>query len=454
MSKEEVKKETLKDKNELFTIVNEAIARSQKKVDQIEISLHKTTGIEVSSREKKIENLIFNHEGALNVTVYQNNKRGHASTNDLNPVAIDQTIDRAIAIMKLTSEDPYSGLADPSLLAYDSIDLDLFHPTNLNVDDAIEKTIEIERAALDFPAIRRSNGGHYNSHNHIFIYANNLGMINGYCSSRHSLSCGVVAEHHDKMVSDYDYSVARDFSELLSPQEVGERAARQAISHLDAQTINTMIVPVLFVPQVARELFSYLAKGINGHSIYKKSSFLLDQLDKIILPEWLSIEEKPLLKKAIASAPFDHQGVLTQNLNIVESGRLTTYLLDCYSAKKLSNKETHYQSNAHKGGIYNWILNSANLLSYEELLKKMGTGIVVTSLMGQGVNLVNGDYSKGAEGFWVENGTIQYPIHEFTIASNLKQMYQQIIAIGNDIDKRSGIQTGSILIDSMKIAGL
>lgn len=454
MNIEQIQEQSYHEQKQLESIVANALELAKKQVKGVEIAINKSTGINVSTLLGQTENIEFNSDGGLAITVYQDQKKGHASTNDLSPLAIEQTINMAIEIMKYTSADPYSGLGERSQMAFECPDLDLFHPSTLNVDEAIKQAAKAEMSALGHAEITNSDGGQFNSSYGVHVYGNSEGMLQGYRASSHSLSCSVIGERNGQMERDYAYTYSRDISLLKSAETVGIEAAQKTIASLGAKQIGTMQVPVLFSAEVATGLLGHLASAISGGAIYKKSSFLLDKIDEMILPQWLTIKELPHLLKQVGSAPFDSDGIKTFDKDIITNGILQTYLLSCYSARKLSSKEKIYNSTGNAGGIHNWRLqNSQSAPTFAQLLTMMGRGIVVTSLMGQGVNQVTGDYSRGASGFWVENGQIQYPINEFTIASNLADMYRNIVAIGSDVEIRTNIQTGSILIEQMSIAG-
>ncbi|WVD61303.1 metalloprotease PmbA [Orbus mooreae] len=450
----QIKEESSKEQRYLESVVANAIDIAKKRVDTVEIAINKSTGINVSTRLGETENVEFNNDGVLGITVYQDYKKGTASTNDLSPAAIEQTINMAIEIMKYTSPDPYSGLGDKSQLAFTCPDLDLFYPSELNVDQGIKLAAQAEKIALQQAEITSSDGGYFNSGYGIRVYGNSEGMLQGYRASNHSLSCCVIGERNGNMERNYAYSSSRDISELRSAEYVGLEAAQRTVAILGARQIATMQVPVLFSPEVATGLIGHLASAISGRAIYKKSSFLLDKLGQSIFPNWLTIKEFPHLLKGIGSTPFDSDGIITFNKDIITNGVLQTYLLSSYSARKLSTPEKPLKSTGNASGIYNWRLHTDNASAdFQQLLKMMDKGVLVTSLMGQGVNSITGDYSRGASGFWIENGEIQYPINEFTIAGNLVDMYQNIVAIGSDIEQRTNIQCGSILIERMSIAG-
>lgn len=451
----QIKQDSYDEQKQLKAMLDEVIKTAAKKADAVEAAINKSTGINVSTRQGETENIEFNSDGALSITVYQNQKKGSASTNDLSPKAIEQAINMAVEIMKYTSPDPCSGLADKSQMAFQCPDLDLFYPSDLNVENAISQAAEAEKAALAYSDnITESDGGYFNSGYGIHVYGNSYGMLKGYCGSSHSLSCSVIGEKNGQMERNYAYTSSRDINELNDPQWVGIEAAKKTVAHLGACQIATMQVPILFSPEVSSGLISHLASAISGSAIYKKASFLLDKVGTRILPEWLSIREFPHILKGVGSAPFDGDGILTFDQDIITNGVLQTYLLSSYSARKLSTADKPLKSNGHASGIHNWRLHSTKAThNFDEMVRILDKGVVITSLMGQGVNQVTGDYSRGATGFWVENGQIQYPINEFTIAGNLNSIYQNIVAIGDDVDKRKNIQCGSILIEQMSIAG-
>ncbi|MCT2387593.1 metalloprotease PmbA [Erwinia pyrifoliae] len=416
--------------------------------DGAEVAVTKTTGISVSTRYGSVENVEFNSDGALGITVYHQNRKGSASSTDLSHDAIQRTVQAALDIARYTSADPYAGVADPDLLAFTAPDLDLFHPSEIDADRAIELAARAEQAALKSDKrITNTEGGSFNSHVGIKVFGNSHGMIQGYCSSRHSLSSCVTAEENGDMERDYAYTIGRAMEDLKSPEYVGEECARRTLSRLSPRKLSTMKAPVMFAAEVATGLFGHLVGAISGGSVYRKSTFLLDSLGQQILPEWLTIEEHPHLLKGLASTPFDSEGVRTQRRDIIQDGVLQNWLLTSYSARKLGLKST-----GHAGGIHNWRIAGQGH-SFDDMLKQLGTGLLVTELMGQGVSGITGDYSRGASGFWVENGVIQYPVSEITIAGNLKDMWRNMVSVGSDTETRSNIQCGSVLLPEMKIAG-
>lgn len=434
---------------EIQNVVDDVLKLALSKgATQAEASMSKVEGIAVSSRMQEVENVEFTNDGGLGISVYVGKRKGSASTADLSQKALTLAVEKAVDIARYTSEDPCTGLADAELIATEFPDLALFHPEVLDTEKAIQTTIATEAAAMSYDKrITNSDGASYNANLGMRVYGNTHGINAGYPSSRYSLSCMVIGAQDDDMQRDYAYTVNRRAALLDSAQQVGEDAAKATVERLGARKINTANVPVILHKDIASSLFGHYVGAISGGSLYRRSSFLLDSLDKQVFPEWLNIEERPLIQSGLASSSFDNEGVATQDMTIVEAGRLSTYLYTSYSARKLNTK-----TNGHAGGIHNWIIGDTGH-SDADLLKEMGTGLLVTELMGQGVNIVTGDYSRGAAGFWVENGVIQYPVHEVTIAGNLRDMFNGIVAIGAQKDARGSVQTGSVLINQMKIAG-
>ncbi|URL07051.1 metalloprotease PmbA [Avibacterium sp. 21-595] len=434
---------------ELREAVSYAIDIATKAGASAEVAVTKVNGLSVSTRLQEIENVEFNNDGALGISVYLGQQKGNASTSDLSPVAIKNAVEAALAIAKYTSPDDCAGLADRDLMAFEAPDLSLYHPAEIDVDQAAALALQVEKTALDYDErIVNSEGAAFNSHTGVRVYGNSYGMLQSYLSSRYSLSCSMIAADNDQLERDYEYTVSRYPDKLENPAWVGENAAKKALSRLNPQKIATQEVPVIFLNDVATGLISHLTAAISGGSLYRKASFLLDALRKPILPDWFHISERPHLIGKLASSPFDSEGVRTRDREIIEQGILQTYLLTSYSGRKLG-----MQSTGHAGGIHNWQVTPNLQGGLPALLKEMGTGLLVTDLMGQGVNLVTGDYSRGASGFWVEKGEIQYPVAEITIAGLLPEMFKQIIAVADDVEHRSNIQTGSILLERMKVSG-
>lgn len=434
---------------ELRQAVSFAVELATKSGATAEVAVTKVSGLSVSTRLQEIENVEFTNDGALGISVYMGQQKGNASTSDLSEGAIRNAVEAALAIAKYTSPDDCTGLADKDLMAFDAPDLELYHAADMDVDKATELALQAEKAALEADErIINSNGASFNSHTGVKVYGNSHGMLQSYLSSRYSLSCSVIGGVEGALENDYEYTISREFDKLQSPIWVGENCAKKVVSRLNPQKLSTREVPVIFLNDVATGLISHFAAAISGGSLYRKSSFLLDHLGKQVLPDWFNISERPHLLRRLASTPFDSEGVRTQDREIVEDGVLQTYLVTTYSGKKLGMPST-----GHAGGIHNWLVKPNLTGGLTALLRQMGTGLLVTDVMGQGINIVTGDYSRGASGFWVENGEIQYPVAEITIAGQLQDMLKNMVAVADDIEHRSNIQTGSILLDKMKISG-
>jgi PmbA protein len=438
----------------LCNIANDMLAYAkQRGATAASTEISEGFGQSVTVRQGEVETIEYNRDKGLGVTVYIGQQRGNASTSDFSPQAVRDTVDAALSIARYTAKDDCSGLPEEDSLAREFTDLDLYHPWNLPVENAIALALECEQSALDTDRrIRNSEGASVNVHEAQFIMANSLGFIGGYPTSRHSLSCSVIAEQDDAMERDYWYSVARQSTDLLSAQQVGRTAAMRTVRRLGAQQIATTQASVLLEASVAASLLGHFVNAVSGGSLYRKSSFLLDQLDKPVFSSHIQISDLPDIKKGLASSPFDNEGVKTQRRNIIEDGILRGYFLGSYSARKLG-----LHSTGNSGGNHNLILQPSGGqlidLDLPGLLKTMNRGLFVTELLGQGVNSITGDYSRGAAGFWVENGEIQYPVNEVTIAGNLKQMFLNIVASGSDVLVHGSRQCGSILLEGMTIAG-
>ncbi len=413
-----------------------------------EAEVSEGVGQTVTVRCGEVETIEYNRDKGIGVSVYFGKRRGHASTSDFSPQAVRATVDAAVSIARFTASDDYAGLADEALLAREIPDLDLFHPWNLLVEDAIEMAQTCESAAFDVSKkIDNSEGATVSSQHSHFAYGNSLGFLSGYPSSRHWISCAVIAGKGDAMQRDDWYSSARDASRLDAPALIGRTAGERAVRRLGAKKISTMQVPVLFEAPVAASLIGHFVSAVSGGSLYRKSSFLLDSLGKEIFAPWIRIKEDPHIRGAMASGPFDEEGVATKQRSVVEGGVVQGYFLGSYSARKLG-----MQTTGNAGGCHNLLLADSGE-DFAALLRKMGRGLLVTELMGQGINMVTGDYSRGAAGFWVENGEITHAVEEITIAGNLKDIFRGIIGAGTDVLSRGSKHCGSILIDRMTIAG-
>lgn len=415
---------------------------------QAEAGVSAESGLTLTVRLGEVETLEYQQDRGLGITVYFGKRKGSASSADLSPTAASETVRAAVSIARHTAEDECAGLADAELMARELPDLDLDYPWELAPDAAIEIARACEDAArAQDKRIENSEGATVTTHRGRRVYANSHGFIGGYASTTHSLTCSVIGKLGDSMQRDYWYSTARDAAELESPEAVGRKAAERTVARLGARKLGTRQAPVLFTPEVARGFLGHFLGAMRGGAQYREASFLLHAAGEKVFPDFLQLSERPQLRKALASAAFDNEGVATCDAEIVDRGVATMYLLDSYAARKLKLK-----SNGHAGGVRNLIVKTGEL-DYDGLLKHMGSGLVVTELMGQGVNGVTGDYSRGAAGFWVERGEVAYPVEEITIAGNLRDMYRNVIAVGNDVDVRGSIRTGSILIGEMTVAG-
>ena len=427
------------------SILDEA---KQQGASSAEAGLSVDRGLSVNVRLGEVETIEHHRSQGLGVTVYFGQRKGTASSTDLSAQAVRETVAAACRIAKHAAADEFAGLPEAELLAKDFPDLDLYHPWVVEVEEAIELAKRCEDAARSFhPDITNSEGANLNTYQGLRVAGNSLGFLHGYPSSRHSISCSVIGGTGDNMQRDDWWTVARDAIDMEPAEVVGRKAAERTIRRLNGRSLSTRQCPVIFAAEVAGGLIGHFIGAIRGGNLYRKSTFLLDQLGKPVFPGFIHIHEQPHLRKALGSAPYDGEGVATHAHDIVKDGILESYVLSTYSARKLGMKTT-----GNAGGVHNLILEPG-VLDLPALLKKMGTGLFVNELMGQGVNIVTGDYSRGAGGFWVENGEIQYPVDEFTIAGNLKDMFMNIVAVGNDVDLRGNTRTGSILIEEMTIAG-
>ena len=437
------------EQNVIKNIVQDLLDEAKKQgASAAEAGLSQETGLSVSVRLGDVETIEHHCSQGLGVTVYFGQRKGSASTTDLSPASIKETVSAACSIARYTSEDEFSGLPDKELLATEFPDLDLNHPWHLGTENAIELALECEEAARNFHAdITNSEGASINTHQGNYVMGNSLGFLHGYPTTRHSLSCSVLAQRGDSMQRDYWYSVARNAINLESPKEIGKKAAERVLRRLEGRSLSTRQCPVLYSAEIASGLLASFIGAISGGNLYRKSSFLLNALDTQVFPEFIRIYEQPHLKGALGSAAYDGEGIATKSRDIVSDGILRSYVLSTYSARKLG-----LQSTGNAGGVRNLSITTSDL-DLKAMLKQLGTGLLVTELMGQGVNILTCDYSRGSAWFWVENGEIQYPVEEITIAGNLKDMLKNIVAVGNDIDYRGNVRTGSILVERMSIAG-
>lgn len=434
---------------DLQALVELAIDEARKVgASEAEAAVSVDTGLSVTARLGEVETLEYQRDRGMGVTVYRGQRKGSASTGDLTARAIRDTVAKAYSIASFTAEDECAGLPDPEAIAREIPDLDLNHPWGIEPDAARDLAVACEAAALAVDArIGNSEGATLSSHRGLRVFGNSIGFLSGYPSSMHSLSCVVVAQENGEMQRDYWYSSVRDWRELENGESIGRRSAERALRRLNARKLATTTASVLFVPEIARGLIGHFLGAIRGGSQYRRASFLLDAAGQQIFPSWMQMSERPHIPKALGSTPFDAEGVATHDRELVDAGVLTGYVLGAYSARKLGLKTT-----GNAGGVHNLII-APGQDDFNALVRTMHRGLIVTELMGQGVNGVTGDYSRGAAGFWVENGAIAFPVHEITIAGNLKDMYRQIVAVGADVDARGGIRTGSVLIEQMTIAG-
>ena len=437
------------DERALEALVAAALAEARREgVDQAEVAASHDLGLSATARLGEVENLEFTNDRGLGITVYRDQRKGSASTSDLSAEAIAETVRKACTFATLTARDEYAGLADAGLMCTEIPDLDLDHPWPIDSRGAINLAIACEKAALGLDErITNSEGATVATNRSLRAYGNTHGFIGSYARTGHSISCAVLATADGEMQRDYHYTAARDAADLDDAVAVGEVAARRALGRLGARKIATTRAPVLFRPELARSFIGHAIAAISGGAQYRKASFLLGAAGEQIFPEFLHIEERPHLPKGMASAPYDAEGVATFDRDIVAGGVLQGYLLSSYSARRLGLETT-----ANAGGAQNLLVpgTGGNL---ESLAREMGTGLIVDELIGQGVNPVTGDYSRGAVGQWVENATIAYPVHEVTIAGNLRELYRRIAALGDDLDLRGGIRCGSLLVEEMTVAG-
>ncbi|WP_161864936.1 MULTISPECIES: metalloprotease PmbA [Pseudomonas] len=413
-----------------------------------EVAVSAGQGLSTTVRQGEVETVEFNRDQGFGITLYVGQRKGSASTSATGIEAIRETVAAALAIAKHASEDECAGLADAALMARELPELDLYHPWSITPEQAVEQALACEAAAFAADTrIKNADGTSLNTHQGCRVYGNSHGFVGGYASTRHSLSCVMIAEGEGQMQRDYWYDVNRQGELLADAAGIGQRAAERAVSRLGARPVPTCEVPVLFAAELAGGLFSHLLAAISGGNLYRHSSFLEGALGQRLFPEWLSLDERPHLPRALGSATFDGDGLATYAKPFVEKGELVSYVLGTYSGRKLGLPST-----ANSGGVHNLFVTHGDE-DQQALIRRMGRGLLVTELMGQGLNLVTGDYSRGAAGFWVENGEIQFPVQEVTIAGNLRDMFRQIVAVGRDLERRGNICTGSVLIEKMTVAG-
>ncbi|HEY2676541.1 MAG TPA: metalloprotease PmbA [Steroidobacteraceae bacterium] len=435
---------------DLESIIERALEEARARgASQAEAAVSQDTGLSVGVRLGEVETLEHQRDRSMGITVYFGQRKGSASTADFSLEAVRATVAKACSIARFTAEDSSAGLADAALMARAPQNLDLSHPWNVTADRAIEIAKSCEAAALAFDSrINNSEGASIATHQGLHVYGNTHGFVGGYPTTAHTLSCVVLAGTGEAMQRDYWYSSARDWRELQDAESVGRESARRTIARLNPRKISTRRAPVLFAPELARGLIGHFVAAIRGSSQYREASFLLHSAGQQVFPAGISIDERPHILKAMGSAPFDDEGVATKDRRLVADGVLTGYILSSYSARKLG-----LQTTGNAGGSHNLIVAPTQTGGLDAMLSRMGSGLLLTELMGQGVNTVTGDYSRGAAGFWVENGAIQHPVAEVTIAGNLRTMFEGLAAVGDDVDTRGGVRVGSILVQEMTIAG-
>ncbi|MDR1076487.1 MAG: metalloprotease PmbA [Xanthomonadaceae bacterium] len=416
--------------------------------DQAEVSCSEERGLNVNVRMGEVETVESTRDRGIGVTLYFGARKGSASTGDLHESSLKATVEQAAAIARYTEDDSASGLADATLMATEFPDLDLWHPWRLDADEAVDLALACENAGREADArIANSDGASVGAGESLGVYANSHGFVGSERQTRHSISCALIAGQGEAMQRNGWYSLGLSAADLESPQAVGTRAAERTVARLAPRSVPTGEYPVVFISEMARSLIGHLLGAISGGALYRRSSFLLDSVGTKLFPDWFSIDERPRLRHGLCSGAFDAEGVATREVALVRDGILQRYVLGSYSARRLGLETT-----ANAGGVHN-LQVAANSGGLDELLQRMGTGLLVTELMGQGVNPVTGDYSRGVAGFWVENGAIAWPVDGLTIAGNLKRMFEGIHAIGSDADSRSHIRIGSVLIGSMTVSG-
>ncbi len=437
-------------REDLESIIERALEEARSRgASQAEAAVSQNSGLSVGVRLGEVETLEHQRDRSMGITVYFGQRKGSASTADFSTEAVSATVAKACSIARFTAEDAYAGLADASLMARSQPDLDLYHPWDVSAERAIEIAKASESAALKFdPRINNSEGASVSTHQGLHVYGNTHGFVGGYPTTSHTVSCVVLAGSGEDMQRDYWYSTSRDWHDLDDPEAIGRESARRTIARLSPRKLGTRRAPVLFAPDMARGLIGHFGAAIRGSSQYRQSSFLLNAAGGQVFPKGFSIAERPHIPKAMGSAPFDEEGVATRDRELVSDGVLTGYILSSYSARRLGLTTT-----GNAGGAHNLVVAPNLPGGAAAMLERLGEGLLVTELMGQGVNAVTGDYSRGAAGFWVQGGEVRYPVAEITIAGNLREMLQDIAAVGDDVDARGGIRVGSILIREMTIAG-
>ncbi|GAB4187802.1 MAG: metalloprotease PmbA [Wenzhouxiangellaceae bacterium] len=436
-------------RRELEQIVGEVLAMArQAGASAAQAEAYFAEGLGVTVRLGEVDILEHTRDRGLAVTVYLGHKKGSVSCGDLQPETLRTAVERAVTIARYTEEDPYCGLADAELMAAELPELDLWHPTTLSADQAIERALRCEQAARDSDSrITNSDGASVERNVFMNAYGNSHGFLASEWSTVYNQSAALIAGRGDSMQSDYWWDSSRVFSDLEAPETTGKKAAQRTLARLNGRQLPTMSAPVLFTPRIASGVIGHLVNAVTGSALYQRSSFLVDQQGERLFPEWFTIDEDPLLRRGMRSSAFDNDGVATRQQPLIADGRLARYVLSAYSGRRLGLSTT-----ANAGGVRNLIVRPG-ADDFDAMVRRLGRGLIVDDVMGQGVNTVTGDYSRGASGFWVEDGEIAYPVEEVTIASNLRDMFANVVAVGSDLDHRRNIQSPSLLLAKMTIAG-
>ncbi len=441
--------ELTENRDELTRIIDSVLNQAKEMgASAVEAEVGVGSGLSANVRKGEIDKLEYERDKGLSITVFIDGQKGNSSTSDFSDVAIKESVEAAMSIAKFASRDEHAGLVEAELMATEFPDLDLYHPWSISPEAAIELAIECEQAAFDSDKrISNSDGSVVSTYSGLNLYGNTNNFINGWNWSNHTIDCTVIAEDSNGMQRDGWYSKAHDYNDLQSVKGISQEAARRTVARLDSRKLSTRQAPIIFEAPVASGLFSAMITAISGGSLYRRASFLLDKKGEQIFADHININEQPYIKKALGSASFDNDGVATRERDIIKDGVLMDYVLSGYSARKLG-----LQTTGNAGGVHNLVIEPGKS-NLDEMVKQMGTGLLITDMIGFGVNQITGDYSRGASGFWVENGELAYPVEEITVAGNLVDMYKNIISIGNDVDPRGNILTGSVMIDTMTIAG-
>ncbi len=441
--------ELTENRDELTRIIDSVLNQAKEMgASAAEAEVGVGSGLSANVRKGEIDKLEYERDKGLSITVFIDGQKGNSSTSDFSDIAIKESVEAAISIAKFASRDEHAGLVEPELMATEFPDLDLYHPWSISPEAAIELAIECEQAAFDSDKrISNSDGSVVSTYSGLNLYGNTNNFINGWNWSNHTIDCTVIAEDSNGMQRDGWYSKARDCNDLQSVKDISQEAARRTVARIDSRKLSTRQAPVIFEAPVASGLFSAMITAISGGSLYRRASFLLDKKGEQIFADHINISEQPFIKKALGSATFDNDGVATREHDIIKDGVLMDYVLSGYSARKLG-----LQTTGNAGGVHNLVIEPGKN-NLDEMVKQMDTGLLITDMIGFGVNQINGDYSRGASGFWIENGELAYPVEEITVAGNLVDMYKNIISIGNDVDPRGNVLTGSVMIDAMTIAG-